>query len=138
MDVINCLGGLSKLKAKLQEVAVRIRKDDIQNIGIIVDADGEGIDNRISLINKELQDICSDINITEECKFFYSDELSVNIACVINNIDGYGELETVLKKIKKNNSLYADCLESWRKCVESTGEKVSQKNFDKLWVWNDP
>ena len=51
----------------------------------------------------------------------------------IQNKDGNGELETVLKEIKSKDSTIADCLESWQKCLPDD-KKVSPKDFDKFWV----
>lgn len=51
-----------------------------------------------------------------------------------------GELETVLKMIKKKDSIYADCLSSWRDCVnkslDNNKENIKDKDFDKFWVNN--
>ena len=53
------------------------------------------------------------------------------------NIDNReGNLDTVLKKIKNHESIYADCLESWKKCVEATNKKVRTQDFDKVWINN--
>lgn len=47
------------------------------------------------------------------------------------NVDGKGELESLLTRIKTIDSPYADCLQQWQNCLS---EKVSQKEFEKLWV----
>ncbi|MBV5279564.1 MAG: hypothetical protein J0647_11215 [Campylobacteraceae bacterium] len=52
------------------------------------------------------------------------------------NVDGVGELDTVLKAIKTEDSTYADCLESWKTCLEEKGKSISLKDFDKFWVNN--
>ncbi|CAA6813620.1 MAG: Unknown protein [uncultured Aureispira sp.] len=38
----------------------------------------------------------------------------VEIACHFMNVDGQGELETVLRAIKTKESPHADCLNTWR------------------------
>ena len=48
------------------------------------------------------------------------------------NIDGNGELETLLKEIKSSDSPIADCLESWQECLRD--KKLNKKDFDKLWI----
>ncbi|RUM45225.1 MAG: hypothetical protein DSY46_03550, partial [Hydrogenimonas sp.] len=108
--------------------------DRYDKIGIILDADDVGIEGRIDFINQALKEVCSDINLTEINKFEYSKELDVEIACYITNVDGKGELETVLRKVKSKESIYADCLESWKECLENKGEKIGEKEFDKMWV----
>lgn len=52
------------------------------------------------------------------------------------NVNGKGELETVLKEIKTQPSPYADCLKSWRACVESEEKEVTEKEFVKSWIQN--
>jgi hypothetical protein len=53
-------------------------------------------------------------------------------------VAGKGELETVLKAIKSENSIYADCLQSWQECIKKRGINDSlglkDKDFDKFWV----
>jgi len=126
----NCLGGLNNLKNKLRD----IRFDDYDKIGIILDADDVGIEGRIDFINQALKEVCSDVNLTEINKFEYSKELDVEIACYITNVNGKGELETLLRKVKSKESVYADCLESWKECLEKNGKPLNQKEFDKIWV----
>ncbi len=36
--------------------------------------------------------------------------------------------------IKSKKSDYADCLESWKTCLQSKGKKINQKDFDKFWL----
>ncbi|MEI0527696.1 hypothetical protein R4J00_03485 [Brachyspira intermedia] len=52
------------------------------------------------------------------------------------NVNGYGELETVLKLIKKSDSIFADCLESWRECLKAHNKDISDKDFDKFYINN--
>lgn len=52
------------------------------------------------------------------------------------NVDGNGELETVLKAIKSKDSTYADCLDSWRDCLTQNGKIIRDKDFDKFWINN--
>lgn len=134
IDDFECLDGLSNLGYKLNEVKTRV--DKYEKIGIIVDADKEGIEKRISFINIHLKSICSDVELSEINHFVKSDELDVEIGCYIMNVEGSGELDTVLKAIKTKNSTYADCLESWKKCLEEKGKSISLKDFDKFWVNN--
>jgi hypothetical protein len=119
IDEYNCMGGMGKLKNKLKELKSRILKgDEIGQVGIIFDADNIGIKER----TKQINDIKNNI--------FENDEL--NLKVFIMNIDGNGELETLLKEIKLTNSPIADCLESWQECLED--KKLNKKDFDKLWI----
>ena len=61
---------------------------------------------------------------------------NAKLACYFTNVGGKGELETLLKAIKARDSPYADCLDSWKTCIESLGKKINQKDFDKFWISN--
>lgn len=127
----------SKLKKALKDLQAEIQKGEIERIGVIIDADNSSIEDRISLINEciqevfpgspMLQSICEFINLVFE-------DFDIQLACYITNVDGQGELETVLRRIKNKPSPYADCLSYWRSCVESNNKTISEKEFDKFWV----
>ncbi len=127
-----CLGGYTNLINKLKG----IRFDKFTKLGIILDADDVGVEERIKFINDSLKTICSDVELTNINELKRSEELDIDIACYIMNIDGKGELETVLKTIKSEESIYADCLSEWRNCLKSTGCEISDKEFDKFWINN--
>jgi hypothetical protein len=80
--------------------------------------------------SNSLDDINKLITVTTK------DNISVQLGCYFTNVDGQGELETLLKAIKIKPSDYADCLEAWRECVIAKGKMISQKDFDKFWVNN--
>lgn len=132
-----CLNGLSE--KKLQQTLKEIKFDEYQKIGIIIDADNEGIEKRIDLINsciRALENVSSDFKITKINEFIKIESLDIEIGCYITNVSGNGELETVLKAIKKEDSTYADCLDSWKTCLNSKGKEINDKDFDKFWVSN--
>lgn len=119
IDEYDCMGGVGHLKNRLEALRSRFLKgDDIHHVGIIMDADSVGVTER----KKQIVAIKDSI--------FKEDELNLKIFII--NIDGKGELETLLKAIKSSDSTTADCLESWQECLGS--EALSQKEFDKLWV----
>lgn len=132
IDDYKCLGGYTNLKNKLQE----IRFDKITRLGIILDADNIGVKKRVDFINKSLKVVCSDVELTKINELKKSKELDIEIACYIMNIDDKGELETVLKTIKSENSTYADCLYKWRDCLKEKSYEISDKEFDKFWINN--
>lgn len=136
-----CLGGLSE--PKLTQTLKEVKFDQYQKIGIIIDADidvsNEEIKNRIELINRcirTLEDMPSNFKITKINEFVKVEKLDVEIGCYIMNVYGKGELETVLKTIASQDSTYANCLDSWKQCLEEKGKEISQKDFDKFWVSN--
>ena len=140
--------GLSeqRLTDKISDVLDEVRKKDIQKVGILLDLDKETVENRIALVNKCLKKALLDkgfekntegvLLINSFSKIKIDDVTDVEFACYFTNVDGEGELETVLKKIKNQNSDYADCLESWRDCLNEKGKSVKNKEFDKFWISN--
>ena len=115
-----CLGGIGKLKNKLEALRARVFKEGIEKIGIIFDADKVGIEQR----TKDIQ---------EKIDLVFGKNTDVVFRIYIMNVDGHGELETVLKKIKSNDSTVADCLDSWQECLPDD-KKINQKEFDKIWI----
>jgi len=136
IDDYECLGGLSRksLERKLIELETDIGKGVFGKIGIILDADAEGIQKRIELINKTLKVIDENLNLIACNSFVKSEKLDVEIACYIMNVKGFGELETVLKAIKSHDSTYADCLKNWKICLEQENKTIKPKDFDKFWI----
>lgn len=119
IDEYDCMGGMGRLKNRLVELKSRFLKgDDINNVGIIFDADNVGIEERTQQIN--------------DIKNSVFDEMELDLKIFIMNIDGKGELETLLREIKSNKSPVADCLETWQECLKD--KKLNKKDFDKLWI----
>ena len=137
IDKFECLDGLSEknLQKRFVELSSSIHKHNIQKIGIILDANNEGIQKRIELLNKTLKSVFhlkTDLkNINE---FVEAKSIDTHFACFIMNIDGFGELETVLKTIKKEDSIFADCLVSWKNCLAENKKAIKDKDFDKFWL----
>ena len=144
IDDYECLDGLNetKLTTKFRDVLDDVAKKGISKIGILLDMDKETKEARIAFVNKALNNALQQRNasfdtiknISEFIKIDIDADTSVEIACFFTNVDGKGELETLLKAIKPNeqSSNYADCLEQWRNCVGI--DKISDKEFGKLWI----
>jgi len=126
----DCLGGYTKLKARLEA----LKLDNYNKLGIILDADNVGISARVEFINECLKHICSDVQLETINQLKRSEELDLEIVCYITNVDNKGELETLMREIYSIDATYADCLNSWRRCLEDKGIEVKQKEFDKIWV----
>ncbi len=120
VDDFECIGGIGNLEKRLYALKSRVAKEGIDRVGIIFDADSAGIENRKNEIEKSIDKV-------------FSEEDEVGFSIYIMNLNGYGELETVLRAIKKRDSQYADCLNSWRECLSENGE-IRDKDFDKFWV----
>lgn len=127
-----CLDGLSE--KKLHQSIEEIKFDDYNLIGIMIDADEKGIENQIQLINRVLKQFDEDLEFNRINQVITSTKHNVSFICYIMNVAGLGELETLLRAIKSKDSIFADCLESWKSCLDSKEKKVSKKEFDKFWV----
>lgn len=136
IDDFECLDGLSqaRLSNKLKEVSIKIEKQGIEQLGILVDADNEGVDARLALINTSLSAVGSKVTILNPNEWYQCDVLKVAISCHVLNLNGAGELETLLRNIKSEESVYADCLNAWKSCLENNDKEISTKSFDKFWV----
>jgi len=138
IDDYECLDGLSdkKLKTKLEELEDIIFKDeDIAKIGIILDADSVGVEARVEQVNRVLKDIFKlESDLDNINKFVKDKESKVEFGCYITNIDGKGELETLLRELTYKDATFANCLESWQECLERNKKSIKQKEFDKFWI----
>ncbi|MCK9373661.1 MAG: hypothetical protein M0P91_10710 [Sulfuricurvum sp.] len=134
IDDYECLNGLSE--AKLLQCLEEIKFDDYTKIGIVIDADKEGIENRLAQIDSVVKKFDDTIEIKNINTPIRSDKLDLEFICYITNVDGHGELETLLKTVKLEDSTYADCLDAWRECLDKNGKKISDKEFNKFWVNN--
>lgn len=134
IDEYECLDGLSKLTLKLDEIKSDIEKGHYNKLGILLDADKAGIKKRVEFINEAIKSIDNTLDIIEPNTWYKSKILDIEISCHILNVNGHGELETVLKEIKSQDSIFADCLYSWQTCLDKNNKQISQKEFDKFWV----
>ena len=127
----------AELEKALKDFKADIQKREIEKIGIVVDIDNDSKEAKIKFINDCIQRIFPDsplINNTNEFINLSFDEFNVSLACYFTNVNGQGELETLLKLIKSSDSIFADCLESWKNCLQNQGQEIKPKDFDKLWV----
>lgn len=150
IDKYDCLEGEGALGTQLKRLinSVKSSPENINKIGIILDIDRNGLEKRINFVNKQLKKLDKDLGkqyrIIEPDKFislvvptddeYDKDEVIIQLACHFMNVDGIGELETVLKAIKAEPSSYADCLIDWRNCLKNKAHEISDKEFDKLWL----
>ena len=116
----DCLGGIGKLEDKLRILKIRVDRGDIDKIGIIFDADNVGIETRKQQIKEKINTV-------------FGDNPPIDFSTFIMNIDGKGELETLLKAIKSKDSIIADCLDAWQQCIPKE-KQLKPKDFDKQWV----
>ena len=131
-----------KLEDALNNLKANIQKGEIEKVGIIIDIDNDEEENRIKFVDDCIRKVFPDSELLNEVNRFINlnikdtDDANLNIqlACYFTNLDGKGELETVLKVIKQKESIHADCLESWRSCLTNNKKTINDKDFDKFWV----
>lgn len=121
-DECELMEGKDDLKKKLEAIKRDARKHGINKVGIVLDANSVGVVQR----DKEIQ---------EKILQVFGKNPDINFSSYIVNVGGKGELETLLKAVKSNDSSYADCLNAFQDCLPLE-RKLSQKEFDKLWVYN--
>ena len=139
------LNGLdsNKLNNALDAAKLKLNKSEFPKLGVLIDQDNKTVQERLQLLNNSIKEVfeikenaLKAINQLFEIK---SDNFqSFNIATHFTNIDGKGNLETVLRTIKSQSSVYADCLQSWQDCLiknkVNNSEGIKPVDFEKLWV----
>ncbi|MCC3455428.1 DUF3226 domain-containing protein [Microcoleus sp. PH2017_08_TRC_O_A] len=141
IDDYECLEGLNpkKLITTLKDLEADLQKRDIEKIGIVIDLDNYSESERLEWVSECIKDVFESETLSSTKQFI---DICTNygtkakLACYFTNVGGRGELETLLKAIKAKDSTYADCLDSWKNCLESQGKKINQKEFDKFWISN--
>jgi hypothetical protein len=139
IDNYKSLEGLSqtKLIITLKDLEADLQKRDIEKIGIIIDIDNYSEPERLEWVNKCIQQVFESETLSSTKQFIDicgDNGTKAKLACYFTNFEGKGELETLLKAIKARESPHADCLDSWKTCIESKGQQINQKGFDKFWV----
>ena len=141
IDDYKSLEGLSEteLIKALKALEANIDKRDIEKIGIIIDIDNDSEQERLKFVDRCIKQVFEAESLLSTKQFIDicgKSGTNAKLACYFTNVGGKGELETLLKAIKAEDSPYADCLDSWKICLESKGKKINQKEFDKFWVSN--
>ncbi|MEG4988790.1 hypothetical protein QUB08_23975 [Microcoleus sp. BR0-C5] len=139
IDDYETLEGLSetKLVTTLKALEADLQKRDIEKIGIIIDVDNYSDPERLQFVNKCIQKVFEAETLSRTKQFIDicgDNGTKAKLACYFTNFEGQGELETLLKAIKAIESPHADCLDSWKTCIENQGKEINQKHFDKFWV----
>ena len=119
IDKCEALGGIGELKKKLNSLSRRIKQESISKVGIIFDADKVGVAQRETEIKNEIKSV-------------FGENPIIDFRIHILNIDGYGELEDILKKIVSNEPIMANCLNSWQECLKEN--RLDDKELNKLWI----
>jgi hypothetical protein len=146
IDDFDCMNGLNetKLTASLKDALTGVMRG-VEKIGVLIDLDKNTVESRLKMVNDSLKaafesvlgvEMIDKIENINDFLTITTHDSSVSIACYFTNVDGEGELETVLKAIKTQDSPFADCLDEWQRCLKDKGKDISQKDFDKFWLSN--
>lgn len=124
---IEILGSDTGLKKALKELETKIPKDNIEKVGIILDADSIGVKKRLQYIDKTVSEVFNGKN-----------NIPTNFPYLsyIMNIDDKGELEDVLKKIHLQEATTANCI---IKCITEHTNKTwetDNKELNKDWAYS--
>lgn len=141
IDDYKSLEGLSEteLIKALKALEALIDKNNIEKIGIIIDIDNCSEQERLKFVDRCIKQVFEAESLSSTKQFIDicgDNGTKAKLACYFTNFEGKGELETLLKAIKARKSPYADCLNSWKSCIEKEGKKIKQKDFDKFWISN--
>ena len=139
IDDYKSLEGLSEteLIKALKNLIRKIDRKDIEKIGIIIDIDNCSEQERLEFVDSCIKQVfqAESLSSTKQFIDICTDRgTNAKLACYFTNVGGQGELETLLKAIKARESPHADCLDSWKTCIERQGQQINQKGFDKFWV----
>ena len=142
VDNYECLDGWSKtaIIRALKSLSASLPKKNITKIGIVIDQDKHTKEERLNLINECVDQVftksalLNDVSSLIEVKSDF--DISLQLGCYFTNVNQQGDLDTLLKAIKTQDSDYADCLESWRNCIKEQEKTISNEDFDKFWINN--
>jgi hypothetical protein len=126
------------LEQRLKRLNNILIKDDIQKIGIVLDLDEQTRQERLAVVSQCIQRVFREAERIDDTQKLFQLNASTNtqIGCYLLHVNEKGELETVLREIKTQDSPYADCIEAWRSCFAQKNIDITRKKTDKLWLQN--
>lgn len=118
---------------------ISINRRETKNIGILIDADEEGIkakiENKINPAIEKAFNIKNAVKAPNKISQIKYGSNSVNIFCYIFNIDGKGELEDILKEIRTDkNAEFPICLDKFVECMKGFNEAYPEKTYKKNFI----
>jgi len=140
IDAIRNAKGQDAIFSILNAQKISIKKGETKNIGILIDADDEGITAKIEgKINPAIEKAFGVRNAVrapnEKSAINYEDN-PFNIFCHIFNIDGKGELEDILREIRTDkNAKIPICLDKFVECMEGFNEAYPEKEYKKNFIY---
>ena len=100
------------LEQRLKRLNNTLLKDDIQKIGIVLDLDEQTRQERLALVSQCIQRVFIEAARIDDIQKLFQLNASTNtqIGCHFLHVNEQGELETLLREIKTQDSLHADCV----------------------------
>jgi 5S rRNA maturation endonuclease (ribonuclease M5) len=140
IDGIKAAKGQDAITAILKAQQIAITIGETKNIGILLDADEEGITAKIAAkINPAIEKAFGQKNVikapNEKTSVAFGGN-TVNIFCYIFNMNGKGELEDILKEIRTDkNTETTVCLDKFIECMEGCNEAYPVKTYKKNFIY---
>ncbi|MBF0377441.1 MAG: hypothetical protein HQK72_08140 [Desulfamplus sp.] len=139
-SIVKDAKGQDAIYSILNAQKISIAKGETKNIGILLDADTEGISAKIeNKINPAIEKAFSLPNHIKSQNTKYPIEFQsniFNIFCYIFNINGKGELEDILKEIRiDKNTKTPMCLDKFLKCLDGFNLAYTEKEYKKNFIY---
>ncbi len=140
IDDIQRACGQDAIATTLNSQKISIKKGEVKNIGIILDADSDGITAKIeSKVNPAIEKAFGVRDAlsapVKKCLINYENR-EISMFCYIFNVDGKGELEDILIEIRTDkNAGIPLCLNSFVSCMQGFNEAYPEKGYKKELVY---
>ncbi len=125
------------LTKSIRSLLVDLKKEPIENFGIVLDLDEFSKEDRQGQIVNVLQNLFGTDNVKGVNKKKL--EQHVNASRTVNVYTYFIEdqlttnLELLLKNIATVDPIAANCLELWKNCSTEAGRKIRQSDYMKFW-----
>lgn len=140
IDDIKDAKGQDAITVILKAQQIAIKKGETKNIGILLDADEDGITSKIAdKINPAIEKAFGQQNVikapNEKASVVFGGNI-VNVFCYIFNVNGKGELEDILKEIRTDkNTETTVCLDKFIECMKGCNEAYPDKTYRKNFIY---
>lgn len=140
IDVIKKANGQDGVLSILNALKILMNTGQIKNIGILIDADEEGVLSKLQdkinpAIEKAFHIKSLITSPNKKCTINFG-SYTVNIFCHIFNVSGKGELEDILKEIRSNkNTPSTLCLDKFVNCINGFNEAYDKKEYNKNFIY---
>ncbi len=135
----NEIGGCDakKIAIALNSNKTELRSGKVKSLGIIIDIDNNTIENKLSTINEAIKisfpDNGARLTENENSITLLIEENEIKFSYfLMQNSEGTGNTENLLKELITTEPIAANCLDTWRSCLKDL--KISDSQFLKEWT----